>query len=446
MAPPISLARKFSFEEISPELRPRLRRSQSLNVADVSVRSSVRSPGGRNRSGSSEALNATDDGLQDTKSMSAHSGKIVGKINRKAAQSFSLFGKRFQLTLGRKPNKLPVESCAHGDTVYVGDRDCSPVDVRLGESQELQPKQALDSGLSHHPASVILDRNKVDLEHDCEVKASNKSTQWYIDSGAVDGGEMLQGTNRKDESLGAKRERFSGDNGDCEKQDDQCELGNRSVIEGPCSRSMSHLFTISEECINNDSAIASFPTDSHGMDSQPPAPSASLSSSSPVLLRCRMTSNSTLTTNRWSIAGSVVHDSPRLHEAAGMPWIMDGVSTPDVATQDQKLLFDQDGRSSHENTLRDSTYSCSDITAVPDSPSSSVFVGCPDSADFSEDLGRNTSQSMLELSQCVGEVTPPMRSSRTLTMNTHDRMRPVGLRRSASLNISMLGSSEKLVA
>ncbi|XP_042205162.1 rho guanine nucleotide exchange factor 10-like isoform X3 [Homarus americanus] len=444
MAPPVSLTRKFSVDN-TPKSRVKVKRSQSLIFSDNAAGSLGATPGKTLFRGSCEVLNTSQDSFMDDKNTPSQLKK-----------SNSFLGKKIKLILGKKSNKVGKASggAEDGDEtindveqVEVCTQDRSPVDEREGEPESLLPKQAVDSGLSCHPTAVMVDRNKVGITPDYEDNPSNKSSVWYVNNSTSEEEDESHCSNQEDESPDERDNRSSGDmkeNKLCwdvsgrERQKDWGEMEGRSDDNGPCTCSTGQLFTISEECVDTDDAAQNSSTDNSEGDTVE-CSSSYLASTPPLLLRCRMTTSSAVTTNRWSVAESGIHASPRLIEAANNFISLSRLSIPDSTTPYDELDCNKDNDSSEESTIQNSPSNSTDETVTSGNP-----FGSPNSSDFSENLGMNTSLSMMELPQFTEDETPCPRQAKTLTRNDQDTMKLRALRRSTSLSFSLQGSTENL--
>lgn len=317
------------------------------------------------------------------------------------------------------------------------------------ESDSGLPTQAVNLSISRHfMTTSVLDQNISDISHSSTNRSSHRSTQWY-DEEELDSKLPLRHSENKsgisqrstnhsshlstqwydEEDVEAdnkllcwdSEERLVpplGENGQLMNEEEiqlllDSSLEGRGSDSSPQSPSASQLFTINEECVEDDLPHHTS-TQSLGENYPKNVGVSSLTRTvaSQQALRLRPSSNDLM--NRWSIAGSGIHDSPSLRESV----VSDILHEPKLCVSDcVALRCDSDSDGSSRDEARTS-YEDSEAQG----PSDAVLSD-------SLHLGMNTSQSMMELPQCVAEDTP--RTGRGSV-----------LRRSASLT---LGRGQKLV-
>ena len=419
MALPISPISKLNSGATPSKTRNKLSRSQSLNLHDArswSPKERVRD------SCEFKSLDKTD----GTRTLPPHMRTITNEMRYGDLRPRSNFNAKMKWLFRRKSNKASQGSGSDVSDVSGGGGLPVTANEEQCESGTGLPTQAFNLGFSHHLMTpVMIDQNKVGVSRTSKTHSSHRSTQWYdgvegeaenvLCRESEDTVHLVQNENEQtNNEEGIKS--WSNSN---EESGGGGEAGGGGDDNSPHSSSTSQLFTINEECVEEGDLIAS---------STPLRPGArcpkEADAMSEVILRQgweSLAGDDLL--NRWSIAGSGIHDSPILKESIVRDaWHEPGHSNPDVVA----LGRDSDSGEDSSNDISKESTPGEAEAAGEDSRNhiSTNSVLCD-----SDDRRMNTSQSMLELPRCVAEDVPRA-------------VRSMGLRRSASLT---LGRSQKLV-
>lgn len=403
-----------------PKSRVKLSRSQSLNLHDARIRS----PGERLQDGREfQNLDKTD----GTRTLPPHMRKTTRDMKHKDSRPRSEFSAKVKSLFRRKSTKAPRGGGSDAsDVTGVGGLPVTASEEQC-ESGSGLPTQAFNLGFSRHlMTTVMFDQNKVGVSHTPKTHSSHRSTQWY--DGGEGEAENVQCCESEETVPPTQNENEQANNEEeirlwpisNEESGGSGEAGGGGDDSSPHSSSTSQLFTISEECVEEDLTVNS--PQLPGVCS-PEEVEACMSTPMVILRRGIASLDSDDLLNRWSIAGSGIHDSPSLKESVVRDmWHEPRHSNPNV----EALGRDSDsGEDSSNDVSKDSTPGEAEVPGEDSrNHGSSDSVLCD-----SDDLRMNTSQSMLELPRCVAEDVPRV-------------ARGTGLRRSASLT---LGRSQKLV-
>lgn len=423
---------------------PKLSRSQSLNLHNAKGRS----PRKTQLDGCGfQSFDKTD----GTRTLPPHLRKGTSDMGYEHPRHRSDFSAKIKLLFRRKSNKTSRKGGIGASDVSGGVGLPVTASEEERESGSGLPTQAVNLSISRHlMTTFMLDQNESDIAHSSTNRSSHRSTQWYDGDDEETDSKLpcwhsenksdisrsstnhslhksTQWYNEEDVETDNKllcwdsEERLVpalGENGQL-MNEEEIKLLLDSSLEGrggdcsPHSPSASQLFTINEECVEDDlprhtSALRLGANDSKdvGVSSSTPTVASRLA------VGLRPSSDDLM--NRWSIAGSGIHDSPSLRESV----VNDILYDPKLSVSDGVALrcdSDSDGSSKDDA-------GATDEDSRTRGPSDTILCD-------SVDLGMNTSQSMLELPRCVAEDTPRMGRGSVL-------------RRSASLT---LGRGQKLV-
>lgn len=343
----------------------------------------------------------------------------------------SEFSAKIKLLFRRKSNKTSRKGGIGASDISGGVGLPVTASEEERESGSGLPTQAFNLSISRHLMTTsMLDQNKSDISHSSTNRSSRTSMQWY-DGDDEETDSKLQcwhSENKSDISRSStnhslhrstqwydeedvetdkkllcwdSEERLVpalGENGQLMNEEEiklllDSSLEGRGGDSSPQSPSASQLFTISEECVEDDlphhtSAVSLGANDSKDVG---------VSSSTPIVASrwaAGLRASSDDLMNRWSIAGSGIHDSPSLRESVVSDILL---HEPKLGVSDGVALrcdSDSDGSSKDEAGPTDED-------SRTRGPSDSILCD-------SVDLGMNTSQSMLELPRCVAEDTARM--------------------------------------
>lgn len=384
----------------------KLSRSQSLNLHNAK---STRSPRKTQQDGCEfRSFDKTD----NTRTLPTHLKKRNSDTEHENPPHKAEFSAKLKLFFRRNAKKASRED-GIGASDVTGD-----VGLPVTASEEKResgsglPTQAVNLGISRHLMTAsLLDQNKSDISRSSKHHSSHRSTQWYDDDDEETDNKLLC-WDSEDRPVPAL-----GENGELMNEQEIKLLLDSTLKDGgsdssPQSPSVSQLFTISEECVEDDPTNH---TPALHLGANDCEDSRVRSSTPTVVLRQLegLLPSIDEVMNRWSIAGSGIHDSPSLRELV----VHDVLHEPKLSISDVALKCDSDS----DDSLKDETRTA-DEDSRPQGSSDSILSD-------SVDLRMNASQSMLELPRCLAEDTPRMGRGSVL-------------RRSASLT---LGRSQKLV-
>lgn len=400
----------------SSRAAPKLSRSQSLNLHDARSRPLRKA---QQDSSGSQSSDTTD----GARTLPPHRRKGTSDMKHEDPRHRPEFGAKMKSLFRRKSIKTSRESGIGASDVTGSGGLPVTASEEHRESGSGLPTQAVNLGFSRHLMTTFMfDQNKSDISRSSKDDSSHRSTRWYDgdDEETVMDDKLLCSDSQ--ETL----EPAPGENGQLMDEQEiklllesSLENGGGAKVGGlggdssPQSPSASQLFTISEECVEDDlshhTSASLGASDSENVRASTLTPEV-------VLRRVVGFLGGNDLMNRWSIAGSGIHDSPSLRASLGQgAWHGAALKNPDAAAARR----DSD---SGEDSSKDEA-GADDEESRTHGSSDSVLCD-------SVDLRMNTSQSMLELPRCVAEDAP--RAGRGS-----------GLRRSASLT---LGRSQKLVS
>lgn len=408
----------YPITKMKSKSAPKLARSQSLNLHNA------KSKPPRMTQLDGYGLQSVDK-TGGTRTLPPHMRKVTKDTKLEESQHRSEFSAKIKLLFRRKSVKASRKDGIGASDVTAG----SGLSVTANEEEEKcesgsgLPTQAVNLGLSRRlMTTCMLDQNKSDIPRNSEHHSSLRSTRWY------EGNDEAEDKKQLCWDLEERPTPALGENGELINEEELKLLfdssfeggGSIKVSDGEGnsssqSPSANQLSTINEEYIEDDLA--------HHSSALPHLAAngseyTGLYSSTPAVAMRRVEDsllNSDHLMNRWSIAGSGIHDSPSLRESVAQNAGHEPtLNNSDVVVLRRDTDAEQDSseaeaRASYENSR---TQRCTDS------------ILCD-----SIDLGMNSSQSMLELPWLVAEDAPRVG-------------REVVLRRSASLT---LGGSQKLV-
>lgn len=391
-----------------------LSRSQSLNLHDAKNRTSRKM---QLDNCEFQKLNKTG----GTLTLPTHRRKRISDTEHEEQRHRSEFSGKFKLFFRRKSNKgsreggIDVSDVTSSDGLFITGNEGKR------ESGSEVPTQAVNLRLSRHiMTNLLLDQNTVDITCTSKDHSSHRSTRWY------DGDDEERESKLQCCDLEGTPSPALGESGllICEQDiktlshstledEEGFKTADRGIDSNPQSPSASQLFTISEECVEDELSHHTSVLTMGAGDSE----DAEICTSTPAVVLRRVAGflSGDGLMNRWSITGSGIHDSQSLRESE----VHDAWHEPTLSKSDVVAL----GRDSDsgEDSSKDEVKATDEDSRTHGS-SDSVLCDIVDQR-------MNTSQSMLELPHCMTEET------------LQAEKKP-GLRRSASLTLSR---SQKLV-